>query len=416
MKTGILETENLGIRFWLERRETALVRDILFHPFQRRSSGQELWALRGVSFVLERGQVLGVIGRNGAGKTTLLMALARIYAPDEGSLRVRGKVTSLLEVGAGFRLDLTGRENVYLYAAIMGIQRREVNVLFDRIVDFAGLEDFIDAPMRTYSSGMKMRLGFSVAVSVQPDILLVDEALSIGDSAFQNRAQEYIQEFRRKGGALVYVSHDMTRVGNLCDQCLLLENGRAVCYGKPLDVIATYWERIWGTNIEPSYPMGCGDFDVWVKSARRWGSGEVRITDLSIIDRWDRNTRTIEQGSPVTIEIRFKGRIETRKCVFQVSLFQDKTTVAVMKSDAGMCPPGILRQGGRLFLRFDSSRLAAGDYTLDAEIREDDFSRMYDHLDKFVSLNIVQGPETGSFSDRFLLPCQWTFTAEDSRE
>lgn len=394
----------------MERRDTVLARDMILHPFRRRSLGREFWALRGVSFRLERGRVLGAIGRNGAGKSTLLMALAGIYAPDEGRVTVRGKVTTLLEVGAGFRWELTGRENVYLYAAIMGIPRRQVHALYDRIVEYAGLRDFIDAPMRTYSTGMRMRLGFAVAVSVQPDILLVDEALSVGDQAFQNKAAEHIETFRRNGGMLVYVSHDMAKVGNLCDDCLLLEKGRMVQFGKPLDVIATYWERTWGTTVSALPEANTGTGPDALPSARRWGSGEIRITGFTLLDRWGRRNRVIERGSPVTAEIRYEGRTGAEDFLFQVSLFRDKRMVAVMTSEPSASPREAHRGEGRVLLRFDTAPLDIGEYTLDAEIRNQESTRMYDHLDKFVTLTFVQGRDPASRCDWMHLPCQWTFT------
>jgi len=411
----MLCVEDLGIRFWLERRDVALVRDILLHPFRRRSRGVDFWALRGVSFRLERGQILGIVGRNGAGKSTLLMALAGIYAPDEGRLDVRGRVTSLLEVGAGFRWELSGRENVYLYGAIMGIPRRQVQALFDRIVEFAGLEAFIDAPMRTYSTGMRMRLGFAVAVSVQPDVLLVDEALSVGDAAFQTRAMDAIESFRRSGGTLVCVSHDMTRVGNLCDRCLLLEGGRAVLFGQPLDVIATYWERTWGTAAARVPEGGEAGLPEAAKPARRWGSGEIRITGFTLLDRWGRPARAAERGTPVTAEIRYAGGAGSEDFLFQVSLFRDKQTVAVMRSDPLASPRRAHRGEGRLRVRFDTAPLAPGVYSLDAEIRNEEFTRMYDHMDKFTTLTILRGRDPASRCDGVHLPCQWTFV-EGERE
>ncbi len=405
----MISVENLGVRFWLERRDVTLIRDILFHPFRRRTRGQEFWALRGVSFHLERGRILGVIGRNGAGKSTLLMALAGIYAPDEGRLKVRGRVTSLLEVGAGFRLELTGRENVYLYAAILGITRRQVHALFDRIVDFSGLEDFIDAPMRTYSTGMQMRLGFAVAVSVEPDVLLVDEALSVGDTAFQTRAMEYIETFRRNGGTIVYVSHDMARMGNLCDRCLLLEDGRTVLFGQPLDVIATYWERTWGTASAQTCEKDLAGLPEGAQSARRWGSGEIRITGFTLLDHWGRPTRVVERGTHVTVEIRYTGGSGTEDFLFQVILYRDKQTVAVMKSDPLASPRRAHRGEGRVLLRFDTAPLAPAEYSVDAEIRNEEFTRMYDHLEKFTTLTVVRGQDSASRCDWVHLPCQWTF-------
>jgi len=411
----VVRAENLGIRFWLEHRQMALVRDVILHPLRPRHRGEELWALRNVSFSLAKGRILGVIGENGAGKTTLLMALARIYAPDEGAVEVKGRVTSLLEVGAGFRWDLTGRENVMLYGAIMGIARDRMRALFDGIVECAGLERFIDAPMRTYSSGMRMRLGFAVAMSAEPDVLLVDEALSIGDSAFQRRALERIERFRANGGTLVYVSHDMTRVGDLCDECLLLEKGRLLCRGAPLEVIAAYWERVWGKQSGHVGEVHTGGNSLWRPAARRWGSGEMRIVGFSVYDGKGNRTAVVEQGRPFVVEIRFSAKMCCEDYIVQVSLFQGKRTIAVMKSDPLVSPPIDARAEGRAVLRVDSSPLAVGDYEVDCELRNEAFTRMYDHLDKFTSIRVVEGPGCGQDSGWTHLPCQWTISTGAGR-
>jgi len=413
----IAEAEDVGIRFTLERQERALVRDVILRPFSRSYSSGEFWGIRGVSFRLERGQGLGVIGGNGAGKTTLLMSLAGIYAPDEGRVKVRGRVASLLEVGAGFRWELTGRENVFLYAAIMGIPRGEVQRSFDEIVDFAGVAPFIDTPLRTYSSGMRMRLGFAIALNVRPDLLLVDEALSIGDSAFQNKAAERIEAFRKQGGSIVYVSHDMTSVGDICDQCLLLDKGRSVKLGETLDVIATYWERIWGTEAgETARSQGTpGDADL--RGARRWGSGEYQIVGFSLFDSAGGPARSVEQGSELHVEMHFRASEGAPgHPLFQVSLFQGKRTVAVLRSDPAACRSNRNLRDGKVRLRIDTSPLPPGDYQFDAEIRDEEFTRMYDHLDKFISLEISQPSAYGASGTGLQLPCQWVFFPGDGKE
>ncbi len=410
----VAHVENLGVRFWVERRQMTLVRDIILHPFRQRHIGQELWALRHVSFQLERGKVLGVIGNNGAGKTTLLMAMARIYAPDEGWVQIKGRVTSLLEVGAGFRWDLTGRENVMLYGAIMGIARSTMKTLFDTIVEFAGVGDFIDTPMRTYSAGMRMRLGFAVAMSAEPDVLLVDEALSIGDSAFQRRALERIEQFRNQGGTLVYVSHDMTKVGDLCDECLLLDRGRLISLGHPLSVIATYWERVWGKRVGDGIDPRLAGSCQLIESARRWGSGEIRIVGFSILDNTGKKTQVIEQGAAFVVEIAFSAEAPYEDYVVQVSLFQGKKTIAIMKSDPLASPKVDRNLQARAILRVDSRMLAIGTYEVDAEIRNEAFSKMYDHLDKFTTITVVKGSPGCTEANQVHLPCQWTFSVRAS--
>lgn len=404
----LVEVENLGIRFWLERQDTRLVRDVVLRPCRRRERGRPFWALRDVSLRLERGGVLGVIGANGAGKTTLLMALAGIYTPDEGRVRVQGRVASLLEVGAGFRMDLTGRENVYLYGAVLGIPRREIADRFDEIVDFSELEAFIDAPLRAYSFGMRMRLGFATAMCVQPDLLLVDEALSIGDSSFQRRALERIETYRRAGGTLVYVSHDMSSVGDLCDACLLLDHGERVQMGDPIQVIAAYWERTWGKRVA----TGVG----WTETlgseplpdARRWGSGEVTITRFLLRNSAGEPTRAVPQGEPCVVEMGFRAERPIADLLFQVSLFQGARTVAILPSQPASMPEAPPSRTGRVVLEIDTKALPLGTYQLDAEVRDAAFTRMYDHLDKFLSLEIGRSEVARDAPVGIPLPCRWT--------
>ena len=201
---------------------------------------QEFWALRDVSFEVHSGEALGIIGSNGAGKSTSLKLLTRILRPTRGGCRVRGRVGALIEVAAGFHPDLTGRENVYLQGAIMGMRRQEVAKKFDEIVEFAGVSEFIDAPVKRYSSGMHARLGFSVAAHLEPDVLIIDEVLAVGDMAFQQKCQRRMAEFRARGVAIVFVSHNLPAVLELCTQGLLLERGTVAKSGTPTDVVAAY--------------------------------------------------------------------------------------------------------------------------------------------------------------------------------
>jgi ABC-type polysaccharide/polyol phosphate transport system ATPase subunit len=214
-------------------------------PFRRRRAkesldAQEFWALRDVSFELQPGEAIGVIGPNGAGKSTVLKLLTRILKPTIGHARTRGRVGALIEISAGFHPDLTGRENLYLQGAILGMSRQEVSRKMDAIIDFAGIPDFIDTPVKRYSSGMNARLGFAVAAHVDPDVLLIDEVLAVGDFAFQQKCYERLGEFRRAGAAIVFVSHSMQAIVSLCDKAILLRPGRSALIGPVGEMAARY--------------------------------------------------------------------------------------------------------------------------------------------------------------------------------
>ncbi|MHC4063762.1 MAG: ABC transporter ATP-binding protein [Planctomycetota bacterium] len=200
----------------------------------------EFWALRDVSFQVDRGEAIGIIGPNGAGKSTILKILSGIMRPNRGAARVTGRLSSLIEVGAGFHFDLTGRENIYLNGAILGMSRREMDRKFDAIVDFAELADFIDTPIKRYSSGMHARLGFSVAAHMDPDVLLVDEVLSVGDMAFQNKCLKCLERFRREGTTIVFVSHNLQAVTRTCRRVIVLHKGTIVCDAPPAEAISRY--------------------------------------------------------------------------------------------------------------------------------------------------------------------------------
>jgi lipopolysaccharide transport system ATP-binding protein len=211
----------------------------------RRLSGdstgvEHVQALSDVSLAVPRGTTLGIVGQNGSGKSTLIRIMAGIYLPDTGRVVTEGRVAALIELGAGFHPEFSGRENIYINGVILGLTRAEIRRRLDEIVQFAGLEAFIDSPVRTYSSGMYMRLGFSVAVHVDPDVLLVDEVLAVGDESFVRKGLEKMEEFRRQGKTIVVAGHDLALVERWCDAAILLEKGRVTAQGDPLEVAAAY--------------------------------------------------------------------------------------------------------------------------------------------------------------------------------
>lgn len=206
----------------------------------RKSVAEEFWAVRDVSFEIPRGETFGLIGRNGSGKSTLLKTLAKIYYPDEGRIRMHGRVASLLEVGSGFHPELSGRENIYLNGSILGLKRREIQARFDEIVDFSGVGEFIDQPVKNYSSGMYVRLGFSVAINVRPDILIVDEILAVGDGAFKKKSRDKFRELMSQGRTVILVTHALGQVRDLCHSVAWLDKGRLRQVGDAAEVTKAY--------------------------------------------------------------------------------------------------------------------------------------------------------------------------------
>ncbi len=217
-------------------------------PEPQADSADVIWALKGVSFKVEEGEVLGIIGMNGAGKSTLLKILSRITPPTLGRAEIRGRVVSLLEVGTGFHQELTGRENVYLNGTVLGMKKTEVDAKFDEIVDFSGVEKFLDTPVKRYSSGMKVRLAFAVAAHLEPEILIVDEVLAVGDAAFQTKCLNKMQDVGQQGRTVLFVSHNMPAVIRLCSRCILLNEGRVIEDGLSQQVVSTYLNTGTGTT------------------------------------------------------------------------------------------------------------------------------------------------------------------------
>ena len=226
VQAGEIRARGLGRVFKIRLSQSRSLKETILRRELPRT--RELWALRDVDLDIHRGETFGIVGRNGSGKSTLLKLIAGIFSPSTGKLEVEGRVGSMIEIGAGFHPEFTGVENVYLNAAIYGLKRSYVDEHLDEIVDFAELEQFKDVPVRTYSSGMYMRLGFSVAMHIQPDILLLDEVLAVGDEAFQQKCFGRLADFRRAGGTIVFVSHDPRAVERLCDRALLLDGGHVL--------------------------------------------------------------------------------------------------------------------------------------------------------------------------------------------
>jgi lipopolysaccharide transport system ATP-binding protein len=266
----------------------------LVHAEVRHHHRQEIWAVRDVSFEIPQGQVVGVIGRNGAGKSTLLKMLTRITTPTSGRAEIRGRVGSLLEVGTGFHPELTGRENIFLNGAVLGMKRREIGRKFPEIVEFAGVEKFIDTPVKRYSSGMYVRLAFAVAAHLEPEILLVDEVLAVGDAEFQRRCLGRMQDFGASGRTVLFVSHNMQAVARLCERTILLEDGRVVRDGPSPEVVAQYLQSGHGTGSYRDFP------DITTSP----GDDVARLRWVRVVQD-DETAETVDVRRPIGIEVAF---------------------------------------------------------------------------------------------------------------
>ncbi|MDR1998754.1 MAG: ABC transporter ATP-binding protein [Frankiaceae bacterium] len=298
----------------------------------RRASYEEFWALRDVDIQIPVGSTFGLIGENGSGKSTLLKVIARILQPDAGRVAVNGSLAALLELGSGFHPELSGRENVYLNGSILGLGKKQIDAKFEEIVDFAGVEQFIDQPVKNYSSGMYVRLGFAVAINVDPEILLVDEVLAVGDATFQEKCMEKFAEFRRAGRTVVIVSHAMGALRVMCDRAAWLRQGQVVKAGRAGELVDDYvdeahLERESGRAAREAEQRqqadaspGAAASSGGIVSAARWGSGEVQLSSVELLDRHGRPTRLLRTHEQATIRLGYRCLEPIERPVFGLAL------------------------------------------------------------------------------------------------
>lgn len=278
----------------------------------------EFWALRDVSFSVAQGETFGIIGENGSGKSTMLKILCGILKPDEGRVQIQGRIAALLELGAGFHPDLTGRENIYLNASLLGFSKNQIEKRFDEIVEFAGIRDFIDTPIKHYSSGMQVRLGFAIAVNVDPDVLLIDEVLAVGDEAFQKKCKQRMDAFKAQGKTIVIVTHDLNTVEHWCSNALWLEKGKAEVCGTAPGVVGAYRDRIMA-RLETSTRRRA---EAPESGGKRWGDRRIEITEVQLLDEAGKARMVFTTGKAMTIVIRYKVQEPIDNPVFGFALMR----------------------------------------------------------------------------------------------
>jgi len=350
-----------------------------------------IWAMRDVTFEVPRAEALGIIGPNGAGKTTLLKLISRVTWPTSGRVRVRGRVVSLIELGAGFHPELTGRENIYLGGGLFGLTRREVDRRFDEIVQFAEVERLIDTPMKRYSSGLYARLGFSVAIHSNPDIVLVDEVLSVGDAAFRRRALEALRGIVAEGRTVLFISHDMWNVRRLCDRILWIDEGRVRAYGPAAEIAERYMSEV---NLQAlanqRTPL----------QSHRGGTGEVRYTGAAVVDAAGRETSVVAPGGPLIVRAGYQTSRPLTNVVFQVALV-DVDTGLVMASaiSAPEDAPQPLPATGSVDCVFDALPLKPRQYVLRLSITDAQQLVSYDIVTAGPRFAIGAGSSAGGDED-----------------
>jgi len=345
--------------------------------FKSLKPDEKVVALENINFKVEKGTTFGVIGENGSGKSTLLKVVAGISKPTAGRINVEGKVSALIELGAGFHPEITGRENIYINGVMLGLSKEEIDKKFNDIVKFAELEDFIDAPVKTYSSGMYMRLGFSIAINVNPDVLLVDEVLAVGDASFVPRCLERINEFRRKKKTILFVSHDLITVERICDQVAWLKNGRMKGIGDPKRVIDQYVQDV-KSKKETDFEQEQKEADFQGDSEQerrenRWGNREIEIKKVRLKDLKGKEKRVFSPSEGMVIEMNFFAKNHIRDFVFGIGIFNSQgvccyATNTVLEGYQSRSVEG----AGKVICEIEALNLLNGTYYLDVAAHRQD--------------------------------------------
>ena len=402
MNENVIEVSHVTKRF---RLSGGSLKNALVDRLRRRQH-RLFTALDDISFSVRRGETLGLIGHNGAGKSTLLSIIAGTLSPTEGSVRTRGTVSSLLELGAGFHPDLSGRENVMLYGAIIGIPRETMRQRFDAIVEFSGLKDFIDQPVRFYSSGMYVRLGFAVAVQVDPDILLVDEVLAVGDAEFQAKCLDKMDEFRRAGKSMILISHDIPTIRRISNRIAYLSHGHLAGLGDP-ETLAKQYER--DTRHEEIRLDAANVLARLAARHRDWGTREATITATSFLDaagspvsgvvyspKEESVTLSVAWNAPHRLEGLVVGfsidDLDTGHCVFGTNTSLQNIPLPSVEGD------------GTLSVTIDLRTLQAGDYAVSFALHSADLQHDYHRLDHQLLLRVTKEKPFGGYMP---LPCEW---------
>jgi len=382
MTDQAIRAEHLSKRFWLNaERRTGLKERVIRGRAPR---GREFWALRDASFSIPRGSTFGLLGQNGSGKSTTLKVLAGIYRPTSGSIVVNGRVSALLELGAGFHGDLTGRENIRLNGAILGLTGRQINQAMARIIDFAGIGEFIDSPVKIYSSGMFVRLGFAIAVSLDPEILMVDEVIAVGDEEFQRKCFDHLFELRKRGVTIVLVTHSLGLIRDLCDEAAWLDHGRIRKLGAAREVADDYIADVNDREVHAAQPPpAVGSTSAPVG---RLGSGEVRITSLEFLDGDGTTSPVLLTGAPCTIRMHFTAHEPVGRAVFGIG-FLHESGANVSGPNSGRAGPWPIARGeGFVEFVVEDLLLSPASYQVSTAIV--DRGHTYDYADREFELRV----------------------------
>jgi ABC-2 type transport system ATP-binding protein/lipopolysaccharide transport system ATP-binding protein len=370
---------------------------------------REFWALKDVSLEIEQGSTFGLVGHNGSGKSTLLKLLAGIHRPTTGSVSTTGRVSALLELGAGFHPELTGRENIYLNGAILGMSRKQIDQAVDSIVDFSGIGEFIDVPVKVYSSGMYVRLGFSIAVTIDPDVLIVDEIVAVGDEEFQRKCFDHLHELHRRGTTIVIVSHALGIIENLCDSAAWLDHGHVKTIGEARGVVREYLDAV--NEDEAAHAAVDAEATPPTGPVRR-GSGEVRVGHIEYLDAAGQPLQVLVAGEPVTFRIHYEAHQPVEDPVFGLGFVHESgVTVAGPNSASSVALPSLRPGVGHVDFQVPVLSFQPGSFEVTTAIVHK--GHVYDYAERAFQLKVRGGGTDEPGLVR--LAGSWSVTAEPDR-
>lgn len=381
-------------------------RDTLFESLMgmmRSSSYEKFRVLKDVSFQAEEGEFIGIIGDNGSGKSTILKIIANILRPTKGKVRVKGRITPFLELGVGFNPDMTARENIGVYGTIMGLSRKEIDSRIDDVIEFAGLHKFEDTKLKNLSSGMQVRLAFSTAIQTDPDVLLVDEVLAVGDMEFQQKCFDVFKRYRKEGVTILFVSHDLGAVRRFCDRTVLLGGGEMRAFGETGEILDKY---VYGRSESETAADAAPGLKADSDSSNRWGNRKVTITDVEFLDKFGIRGSRISSMDPMTVRIHYHAIEEISDITFGIALHsEDGLHLFGTNTKIKEVPVRVIAGDGYIDLRIDNIPILSGKYLLSPAAQSLDYMTTYDWIDKQFSFEVI--PTSGD-AGMIAIPCSWT--------
>ncbi len=391
----VIQLKGVSVRYRVPQERIPSFKEYAIRWVKGQINYQEFWALRNIDLEIRKGEVFGIIGPNGAGKSTLLKVVSRVLRPTEGNLRVRGRISPLLELGAGFDPELTGRENVYLNGAILGYSKQEISDRFDQIVEFAGLREFIDAPVRTYSTGMYARLGFSVATLKRPEILIVDEILGVGDAEFQSKSFERIQHFQSEGTTILLVSHSLDRVKDMCSRAIWLDHGKIMSLGSADNVVELYLQhtnQIESERLRLATEAG--------EALRRWGSQRIEICQVKITGEEGHEQNIFQTGEPLTLHMDYEAHEPVNFPNFGIAIHrQDGMLVTGPNTAFASFELPSLMGKGRITYKIPYLPLLEGLYHFSVAVVNQKDTETFDYHDRLYPFRVIN--HRGTIKERY---------------